>query len=100
MMAMEPMVDRMSSVVDIGGLSGHQLPMRSTFRYPSVHLVLYHGDGPWTAPKDDLGHAGRVPVRYAVEVDLVAALWLLDVHLFSVNRPDRYLWMTLDSSVW
>ena len=21
-------------------------------------------------------------------------------HLFSVNRPDRYLWMTLDSSVW
>ena len=22
------------------------------------------------------------------------------LHLFSVNRPDRYLWMTLDRSVW
>ena len=21
-------------------------------------------------------------------------------YLFSVSRPDRYLWMTLDSSVW
>ena len=25
---------------------------------------------------------------------------LMSAYLFSVSRPDRYLWITLDSSVW
>ena len=37
-------------------------------------------------------------VEVAGEAEMARVVW--PGYLFSVSRPDRYLWMTLDSSVW